>query len=51
MTDANNKIKLLLNFGKCIVYLRNKGLSATQTTLVKYKDTGETYHGYIFKYV
>jgi hypothetical protein len=49
MTDANNNTELFISLGKCIVYLRkNKGLTATQTTLVKYIDTGKPYHGYIF---
>ena len=52
MIDANNNTELFNSLGKCIVYLRkNKGLTATQTTLVKYIDTGKIYHGYIFKNV
>jgi hypothetical protein len=43
--------KLFFSIGKCVEYLRGKGLSATQTTLVRYIDTGKSYHGYIFKYV
>jgi hypothetical protein len=52
MLDANNNhIKLFFSIGKCIEYLKNKGFSATHTTLVKYIGTNKTYHGYIFKYV
>lgn len=47
----NSQEMLFFSIGKCVQHLRNKGLSATQTTLVKYIDTGKTYHGYIFKYV
>ena len=51
LIDANNNTKLFFSLGKCIKYLRKKGLSATQTTLVKYINTGKVYHGYIYKYV
>jgi hypothetical protein len=51
LINADNNIKLFFSIGKCIKYLRKKGFPATQTTLVKYIDTGKTYHGYIFKYV
>jgi hypothetical protein len=50
LIDANTT-KLFFSIGKCISYLRNKGLPATQTTLVKYIDKGKTYHGFYFKYV
>jgi hypothetical protein len=49
--DSKSKFKLFFSIGKCVDYLRGKGLTATQTTLVKYIDTGKSYHGYIFKYV
>jgi GIY-YIG catalytic domain len=49
LIDENNNTKLFFSIGKCIIYLRKKGLSATQTTLVKYIDTGITYHGYTFR--
>ena len=49
--DANNNIKLFFSIGKCIEYLRKKGLPATQTTLVKYINTDKAYHGYFYKYV
>ena len=42
---------LFFSIGKCVEHLKSKGLTATQTTLVKYIDTGKSYHGYIFKYV
>ena len=42
---------LFFSIGKCVEYLRGKGFSATQTTLVKYIDTGNSYYGYIFKYI
>lgn len=41
-----NTTKLFFSIGKCISYLRDKGLPATQTTLVKYIDNGKTYHGF-----
>ena len=47
----DNTTKLFFSIGKCISYLRDKGLPATQTTLVKYIDKGKTYHGFYFKYV
>jgi hypothetical protein len=49
--DNKNKFKLFFSIGKCVEYLRGKGLTATQTTLVKYIDTDKSYHGYFFKYV
>uniref|UniRef100_UPI00300259D1 GIY-YIG endonuclease n=1 Tax=Trametes meyenii TaxID=526243 RepID=UPI00300259D1 len=42
---------LFFSIGKCVEHLRSKGLIATHTTLIKYIDTGKSYHGYIFKYV
>ena len=47
--DSQNM--LFFSIGKCVKHLRGKGLTATQTTLVKYIDTGKSYNGYIFKYV
>lgn len=49
--DSQNKDILLLSIGKSVEYLRGKGLTATHTTLVKYIDTGKSYHGYIIKSV
>jgi len=52
LIDANTTNKVLFfSIGKCIYFLRDKGLPATQTTLVKYIDTGKIYHGFYFKYV
>ena len=44
--DENN-LKLFFSVAKCIEYLREKNISATQTTLVKYLDTNKPYHGFI----
>uniref|UniRef100_UPI0023F21F5F GIY-YIG homing endonuclease n=1 Tax=Cyathus striatus TaxID=68777 RepID=UPI0023F21F5F len=49
-TGEENKTKLFFSIGQCISYLREKGLPATQTTMVKYIGTGKTYHGFIFEY-
>jgi hypothetical protein len=49
--NSKNKFKLFFSIGKCVEYLRSKGLTANHTTLVKYIDTNKNYHGYIFKYV
>ena len=49
--DKEDSSLLFFSIGKCVEYLRSKSLPATQTTLVKYIDTGKSYHGYIFKYV
>jgi hypothetical protein len=49
--DRKSKFKLFFSIGKCVDYLRDKELTANQTTLIKYIDTGKSYHGYIFKYV
>ena len=48
---GNSQNMLFFSIGKCVEHLRGKGLTATQTTLVKYIGTGKSYHGYIFKYV
>ena len=50
-SDKEDSSMLFFSIGKCVEHLRSKGLPATQTTLVKYIDTGKSYHGYIFKYV
>ena len=49
--DKEDSSLLFFSIGKCVKHLRGKGLTATQTTLVKYIGTGKSYHGYIFKYV
>ena len=53
LTDINNlnNIIMLPSLGKCVEYFRSKGLSAHQTTLVKYINLGKAYHGYICKFV
>ena len=53
LTDANDKnnIIILPSLGKCIVYLKNKGLSANQITLIKYINSGKSYHGYFCKFM
>lgn len=48
--DSNQEM-LFFSIGKCVEFLKNKGISATQVSLVKYIGTGKSYHGYIFKYV
>jgi hypothetical protein len=49
--NTNTNTKLFFSIGKCIKYLRQMGFPATQTTMVKYIDTGKPYHGFIIKYV
>ena len=39
------------SLGKCVEYLHNKGLSASQVTLVKHIDLGKAYKGYLCEYV
>jgi len=53
LIDASNSNNTYLFFSlnKCIDYLKNKGLSANQTTLVKHINLGKAYHGYMCKYV
>jgi len=48
VNDEENKL-LFHSLGKCIEYLREKNLPATQTTLAKYLDTDKAYHGFICK--
>jgi hypothetical protein len=47
----NNEEVIFFSLGKCVEYLRNKGLSANQKSLVKYINLGQAYHGYICKFV
>jgi hypothetical protein len=42
---------VLPSLGKCVEYLHNKGLSASQVTLVKHIDLGKAYKGYLCEYV
>lgn len=52
LVDVNSSnTKLLPSLGKCIEYFKNKGLPASQITLVKYINSGQAYHGYICKFV
>jgi hypothetical protein len=46
----SNKTELFPSLGKCVEYLRSKGLPATQVTLVKRLNTNKTYYGYKCKY-
>lgn len=46
----SNKTELFPSLGKCVEYLKSKGLPATQVTLVKRINTDKTYHGYKCKY-
>ena len=52
LTDANNKSNTIIlpSLGKCIEFLKNKGLPANQITLIKYINSGKSYHGYFYKY-
>jgi hypothetical protein len=53
LTDVNNtsNIIMLPSLGKCIEYLKNKGLPANKITLNKYINSGKAYHGYLCKFV
>lgn len=53
LIDANNKKNtiMLTSLAKCIEYYKNKGISANQITLIKYINTGKSYHGYFCKFV
>lgn len=52
LTDiSTNNIIMLPSLGKCIEYLKDKGLPANQTTLIKYINLGKAYHGYLCKFV
>ena len=42
---------MLPSLGKCVEYLHNKGLSASQVTLVKQINLGKSYKGYLCEYV
>ena len=47
--NLNNTI-MLPSLGKCVEYFQNKGLSASQVTLVKHINSGKAYNGYICKF-
>ena len=53
LTSVDNleKTIVLPSLGKCVEYLHNKGLSASQVTLVKHIDLGKAYKGYLCEYV
>ena len=53
LTDANDKNNIIIfpSLGKCIVYLKNKGLSTNQITLIKYINSSKSYHGYFCKFM
>lgn len=53
LTNENNSDDTLIfpSLAKCIEYLKNKGLSANQKTLVKYINSDKAYCGYLCKYV
>lgn len=46
----SNKTELFPSLGKCVEYLKSKGLPATQVTLIKRINTDKAYHGYKCKY-
>ncbi len=52
LTDLNNleNTIVLSSLGKCVEYLHNKGLSASQVTLVKHINLGKAYKGYLCEY-
>jgi hypothetical protein len=49
--EDSNKTELFPSLGKCVEYLKSKGLPATQVTLIKRIETNKAYHGYKCKYV
>ena len=53
LTDVNNleNTTVLPSLGKCVEYLQNKGLSASQVTLVKHINSGTAYNGYLCKFI
>jgi len=53
LTDVNNleNTIVLPSLGKCVEYLQDKGLSASQVTLVKYINLGKAYKGYLCKFL
>lgn len=52
LTDVNNleNTVVLPSLGKCVEYLHNKGLPASQVTLVKHINLGKAYNGYLCKF-
>jgi hypothetical protein len=53
LRDLNNleNTIVLTSLGKCVEFLHNKGLSASQVTLVKHINLGKAYNGYLCEYV
>lgn len=51
LVDNSGKTELFFSLGKCVEYLRNKGLPATQVTLVNRINSGKSYYGYRCKYM
>jgi len=52
LEDINNSnTEIFFSIGKCVEYLRKKGLPANQKSLVKYINSGKVYHGFICKFV
>jgi hypothetical protein len=53
LTDVNNleNTIVLPSLGKCVEYLQNKGLSASQVTLVKHINSATAYNGYLCKFI
>jgi hypothetical protein len=51
LVDNSGNTELFFSLGKCVEYLRNKGLPATQVTLVNRINSGKSYHGYTCKYM
>jgi hypothetical protein len=49
--DENNNETLFFSVGKCVEFLKTKGFSISHPTLVRYINSGKSFHGYIFKYV
>jgi hypothetical protein len=49
--ENNSEVLILPSLGKCVKYFKDKGLPATQTTLVKSINNNKEYNGYICKYV
>jgi len=53
LIDVNNlnNTTMLPSLGKCVEYFKNKGLSASQVTLIKHINSDKAYNGYICKFV
>jgi hypothetical protein len=53
LTDVNNPDNTIIlpSLGKCIEFFKNKNLSTSQITLVKYINSGKAYKGYTCKFL